>query len=103
MSLLSFHDMNVKDFSELKGNDLIDNIFCKPTSAEEGFEILAEHFLGKDWYTANPIHPDQIRTEKIMDIITDNESYKFKSYPWYKRLFLYIYCLIKDVPIYYYY
>lgn len=95
--------MTVKEFLIEKSNNPNINIFCKPTEDKEAIEILTVHFLGEDWYSANPIHRSQILTEQVSEIITSYESLKFRKYPIYKRLFLKIYCWLLNIPIYTYY
>jgi hypothetical protein len=45
-------------------------IFPPPTEAQEGLNVLIKHFLGEDWYTANPINQEQANTEAIYQILS---------------------------------
>ena len=47
-------------------------IFAPPTEPQDGLNILIDHFLGKDWYTANPVGQKQVNTEAIYDILRLN-------------------------------
>lgn len=49
-----------------------------PTKAQEGLNILIDHFLGEDWYTVMPVGAEQVNTEAIYQIL--------KSYPKKKSL-----------------
>lgn len=48
-----------------------------PTPAQEGLDVLIEHFLGKDWYVVLPLGAEQVNTEAIYEIL--------KKYPNPKR------------------
>lgn len=92
------------EFLKAKSNNpYTENIFPKPTDYSEAVDILVEHFLGKDWYCTGSIHAGQVTTEEVGEIITRYESYKFRHYPWWKRIYLKIYCAFKGIPIYSYY
>jgi hypothetical protein len=72
----------------MKPNEFIDKInkdskfdygiFSPPTKAQDGLNILIEHFLGKEWYTVNPISQEQVNTEVIYDILRLYPKTKFK-------------------------
>lgn len=96
--------MNIRNWLILKSNNSDNNIFCKPTSCQEAINILANHFLGNHWYSILPAQAiNQIITEIVSEILINNPSYQFKQYPWWKKLYLKIYCWIKNIPIYNYY
>jgi hypothetical protein len=57
-------------------------IVYPPSTDKEAFSALTEHFLGKDWYTANPINSDQVNTEIVALILDKTQPKK-----WYQRLF----------------
>jgi hypothetical protein len=40
-----------------------------PIEAQEGLNVLIEHFLGKDWYTVMPVSQKQVNTEAIYQIL----------------------------------
>lgn len=45
------------------------NIFAPPLEPQIALNILIEHFLGKDWYTPNPIGVKQVNTEAVYEIL----------------------------------
>jgi len=45
------------------------NIFAPPLEPQIALNILIEHFLGKDWYTPNPIGVKQVNTEAVHEIL----------------------------------
>lgn len=45
------------------------NIFAPPLEPQIALNILIEHFLGKDWYTPNPIVVKQLNTEAVHEIL----------------------------------
>ncbi len=57
-------------------------IMYPPSTDKEALNALTEHFLGKDWYTANPSNSEQVNTE-IVALILDKTQPK----TWYQRLF----------------
>jgi len=52
-----------------------------PTDAQEGLDILIEHFLGDDWYVTMPMSQTQVNTEAIYEIL---EQEKCKCGFWCK-------------------
>lgn len=46
------------------------NIFSPPLEPQIALNILIEHFLGKDWYTPNPIGVKQVNTEAVYEILS---------------------------------
>lgn len=46
------------------------NIFAPPLEPQIALNILIEHFLGKDWYTPNPIGAKQVNTEAVYEILS---------------------------------
>lgn len=44
-------------------------IFLPPTESQKGLTILIHHFLGENWYTANPVSHEQVNTEAIYLIL----------------------------------
>ena len=54
-----------------------DNILPPPTSDKEMVDKLIEHFLGKDWYSVNPMPREQVNTE-AMQLIMDKHPTKKK-------------------------
>ena len=94
---------NFSSFCALKSNHPIDNIFPKPTSAEEGFKILSDYLLGDDWYTCMPMSADQINTEMISYIMIEIPSAKYRNYPWWKKLFINLKCIFTATPKWRYY
>jgi hypothetical protein len=57
-------------------------IFYPPSTDKEALDALKEHFLGKNWYTANPSNSDQVNTEIVALILDKTQPKK-----WYQRLF----------------
>jgi hypothetical protein len=57
-------------------------IMCPPSTDKEALDALTEHFLGKDWYTANPVNSEQVNTEIVALILDKTQPKK-----WYQRLF----------------
>jgi len=54
-------------------------MFPPPTKAQDGLNILIDHFLGEDWYSVNPIHREQINTEAIYEILLANPRRSIKD------------------------
>lgn len=46
------------------------NIFAPPLEPQIALNILIEHFLGKNWYTPNPIGAKQVNTEAVYEILS---------------------------------
>jgi hypothetical protein len=57
-------------------------IMYPPSTDKEALNALTEHFLGKDWYTANPSNSEQVNTEIVALILDKTQPKK-----WYQRLF----------------
>ena len=51
-----------------------------PIDAQEGLNILIDHFLGKDWYVVNPISTEQVNTEAIYEILKRNPKLSASEY-----------------------
>ena len=47
-----------------------------PIDAQEGLNILIEHFLGSDWYTVLPLCQKQVNTEAIYEILRKHTNKK---------------------------
>lgn len=47
-----------------------------PTTAQEGLDILIEHFIGKEWHSTIPMCQEQVNTEAIYNIL---EKYNKKK------------------------
>ena len=43
-------------------------IFPPPMNAQVALNELCEYFLGKDWYSVNPLGAEQINTEIVYEI-----------------------------------
>jgi hypothetical protein len=43
-----------------------------PINAQDGLNILINHFLGEDWYVTMPISQEQVNTEAIYTILKNN-------------------------------
>lgn len=41
-----------------------------PTKAQDGLNILINHFLGEDWYMTMPVSQEQVNTEAIYNILS---------------------------------
>ena len=46
-----------------------ENIFMPPLEPQVALNILRDHFLGKDWYTVNPVGVKQVNTEIVYSIL----------------------------------
>lgn len=46
-----------------------ENIFLPPLEPQIAINILKDHFLGKDWYTVNPVGVKQVNTEIVYSIL----------------------------------
>jgi hypothetical protein len=77
--------MNPKEFCKMKANDPEINIFPKPTSDSEAWNIVMDHILGPNWYVVDPLGRTQINTEALADILWKVPSYAYWKLPWYKR------------------
>lgn len=47
-----------------------ENIFAPPLEPQIALNILIEHFLGKEWYTPNPIGVKKVNTEAVYEILS---------------------------------
>lgn len=83
--------MDAKEFLESTYNESEKDygIFLPPTNAQEGLNILINHFLGENWYSVNPISQEQINTEAIYLIL--------RKYPEKRTLLDYIKCKKRTV------
>lgn len=72
MDAEQFKNMTISNSRENYG------IFPPPTNAQEGLNILVQHFLGEDWYTTLSMHNEQVNTEAIYEIL--------RKYPGKKTL-----------------
>ena len=50
------------------------NIYPRSTEAQEGLDILIEHFLGKDWYVVDPLPQKQVNTVAVYQILSVYEK-----------------------------
>ncbi|MBC8488475.1 MAG: hypothetical protein H8D45_20805 [Bacteroidetes bacterium] len=66
--------MEVKEFEELISTRGDYGLCPPPISDRETIEILIDHFLGKNWYVALSMSPEQVNTEAIYDIISQYRS-----------------------------
>ena len=67
---------------------------------------LRDYLLGGDWNSSISSHPaqvNQVNTETILDIMANVPSAKYRRYPWWKKLYINIICLLTSTPKYYYY
>ena len=53
----------------IKNSDFDYGICPPPIDAQKGLDILIEHFLGEDWYTALPLSQKQVNTEAVYEIL----------------------------------
>lgn len=51
-------------------------IFAPPMKAQIAVNELCRYFLGKDWYSLNPISTEQINTEIVYEIERKFRKYK---------------------------
>lgn len=66
--------MTTKEFEDFLEKEIMTeedkkNIFAPPLEPQIALNILIEHFLGKDWYTPNPIGVKQVNTEAVCEIL----------------------------------
>lgn len=66
--------MTTKEFEDFLEKEIMTdedkkNIFVPPLEPQIALNILIEHFLGKDWYTPNPIGVKQVNTEAVYEIL----------------------------------
>ena len=40
-----------------------------PLNAQEGLNVLIEHFLGKGWYVTMPLNQEQVNTQAVYEIL----------------------------------
>jgi len=51
-------------------SDPVDYGLCPPPlDAQKGLDVLIEHFLGSDWYTAMPLCTEQVNAEAVYSIL----------------------------------
>lgn len=67
--------MTTKEFEDFLQKEIMaeedkKNIFAPPLEPQIALNILIEHFLGKDWYTPNPIGAKQVNTEAVYEILS---------------------------------
>lgn len=67
--------MTTKEFEDLLEKEVMTeedkkNIFAPPIEPQVALNILIEHFLGKNWYTPNPIGVKQVNTEAVYEILS---------------------------------
>lgn len=59
-----------KFIDTLLSNSKEDYGLCPPPlSAQEGLDVLIEHFLGKGWYTIMPLNQEQVNTQAVYEIL----------------------------------
>jgi|TARA_R110002167_G_scaffold253709_1_gene460033 hypothetical protein len=70
--------MKPKDFLDKqdKKDDYDYGLMPPPTDAQEGLQVLINHFLGEGWYTVNPVSTEQANTEAIYEILEKNQKPK---------------------------
>ena len=59
----------LKALDEKYGNDPKVNLYPKPMTDSKALKILTGYFLGKDWYVADPLSPEQVNVIMVRDII----------------------------------
>ena len=73
--------MNAEEFKKQLLNDSKDYGLCPPpTNAQDGLNILIDHFLGEDWYSTMPMSQEQVNSEAIYEILqktSKNKTIKF--------------------------
>lgn len=67
--------MTTKEFEDFLEKEIMTkedkkNIFAPPLEPQIALDILQKHFLGEDWYTANPISTKQVNTEVVYEILS---------------------------------
>lgn len=67
--------MTTKEFEDFLEKEIMTeedkkNIFAPPLEPQIALNILIEHFLGKYWYTPNPIGTKQVNTEAVYEILS---------------------------------
>jgi len=61
----------------------------KLTDAQDGLHTLIDHFLGKDWYVADPLSSKQVNTiaiEEILKKYPSGKTRRIKNYASKKQL-----------------
>lgn len=66
MSTEEFLDFLEKEIMTEKDKE---NIFMPPLEPQVALNILRDHFLGKDWYTVNPVGVKQVNAEIVYNIL----------------------------------
>lgn len=98
---------NFRSFCALKVNYKAPaEVIFRPTKTDEGFKTLRDYLLGGDWnssISSHPVQVNQVNTETILDIMANVPSAKYRRYPWWKKLYINIICLLTSTPKYYYY
>ena len=67
--LMKQYEAKVKEYIKKVVEDDSCGIFCPPTDAQTGLNVLINHFLGEDWYVVSPVSPKQVNTEAILEIL----------------------------------
>lgn len=80
--------MTAQEFEDFLGKEIMTeedkkNIFAPPLEPQIALNILIEHFLGKDWYTPNPVGVKQVNTEAVYEILNKYPKKK----PFWERVF----------------
>jgi hypothetical protein len=52
-------------------------ILAPPTTAQDGLNVLINHFLGDNWYVVNPLSTEQVNTEAVTQILIKYPNLKF--------------------------
>jgi hypothetical protein len=95
--------MNFREWCEIKSNPPEVNMLPKGTTPEEAYSVLTHYLLGDDWYVIGPMGAKQVNTEIVGEIMLTIPSAKYRSYPWYKRLWINLKCLFTNDHVYNYY
>ncbi len=73
--------MEAEDFIKkiYKESDADYGMLYPPIKAQDGLNILIDHFLGEDWYVIMSVSREQINAEAIHEILLSNPKRSFKE------------------------
>jgi hypothetical protein len=81
--MMKRYETKVKEYIKKVVEDDSCGIFCPPTDAQTGLNVLINHFLGEDWYVVSPVSPKQVNTEAILEILYRYPKPRIRK--WFKK------------------
>lgn len=78
-------------------------MYPKGTSPEEAYSVITKYLLGENWYVTGPSAAYQVNTEIVSEIMLTIPSAKYRSYPWYKKVWINLKCLFTNDHVHNYY